>query len=110
MVNKYRIGYLFEKRVHRILKSILDSFGFKYKIVESRKSRGSADMLIGINTPRGLYWFGIQCKKLKPSLKEMQKAIKTALENEGMYLFFAYSLNRQIIFYPDLIKVLGEWR
>lgn len=111
----YRRGYIFEKKTRNILQSILDKFKtLKYYVIESRGSRGKADIIVGFyNTSNGeRNWVGIQCKKGYVSQAEQKRQIQSAMKDNGMIMFFALSTEERsssVKFYPEFVEYIKTW-
>tara|TARA_R100001443_G_scaffold31038_1_gene44995 strand:- start:12675 stop:13034 length:360 start_codon:yes stop_codon:yes gene_type:complete len=114
MVNKrYQAGYRFEKRVANQVREILDNPSILYYIIESRGSKGKADIVVGLyHKPTGnRFWFGIQCKKGYISKPEQGRLATAARKENGMLLFFATrdSATGKVIYNPDLKEWTKQW-
>ena len=111
----YRRGYVFEKKTRNILQTILDKFKtLKYYVIESRGSRGKADIIVGFyNTRNGeRNWVGIQCKKGYVSQAEQKRQINSAMKDNGMIMFFALSTEERsssVKFYPEFVEYIKTW-
>tara|TARA_B100001939_G_scaffold346470_1_gene365315 strand:+ start:929 stop:1318 length:390 start_codon:yes stop_codon:yes gene_type:complete len=111
----YRRGYVFEKKTRNILQTILDKFKtLKYYVIESRGSRGKADIIVGFyNTSNGeRNWVGIQCKKGYVSQAEQKRQIQSAMKDNGMIMFFALSTEERsssVKFYPEFVEYIKTW-
>jgi|TARA_X000001388_G_scaffold64_1_gene113 hypothetical protein len=107
---RYQAGYRFEKRVTKDVSSLFDTIDdLLYYSVESRGSKGKADIVFGLfNKRNGVRtWFGIQCKKGFISKPEMMRCTTAARQDNGMFLFFAtLDKNKKDIVYNPSIK---EW-
>ena len=111
----YRRGYVFDKNTRRLLQTILDKFKtLKYYVIESRGSRGKADIIVGFyNTSNGeRNWVGIQCKKGYVSQAEQKRQIQSAMKDNGMIMFFALSTEERsssVKFYPEFVEYIKTW-
>ena len=111
----YRRGYMFEKKTRSVLSVILDSIAkLKYYIVESRGSRGKADIVIGLYSAKNgeRNWVGIQCKKGYISMAEQQRQINSAMKDNGMIMFFAITDEEKklpVKFYPSFKEYIQNW-
>lgn len=105
---------MFEKKTKAVCHSILESFPFKFYIIESRGSKGKADLVIGLyNKNTGNRdWIGIQCKKGYISPAEIKRQIHAALKDNGMIMFFAThnKTTKLVDFYPDLKEYVNRWK
>jgi hypothetical protein len=111
LVNKnYQKGYRFEKRVAKYIRDEISKYvNLKCYLIESRGSKGKADLVVGIyNTDNGgRTWAGIQCKKGYISKPEMHRGAYRAMADNGMLLYFAtVDTQNNINIYPDL---LNDW-
>ena len=110
----YRRGYLFEKKTRAVITSILQQFKrLLFYVIESRGSKGKADIVIGLyNCENGQRtWIGIQCKKGYISKAEQGRQMHAALRDNGMFMFFA-THNEQtklVDFNPDFKGYIEEW-
>ena len=89
---KYQAGYRFEKRTVEYLNNQLGPLtNIKYNIVESRGSKGIADIMCGVyNMDTGeRFWFGVQCKKGYISRPQMKRDAYRAMKEKGMMLYHA---------------------
>ena len=89
---KYQAGYRFEKRTVEYLNNQLGPLKhIKYHIVESRGSKGIADIMCGVyNMDTGeRFWFGVQCKKGYISRPQMKRDAYRAMKEKGMMLYHA---------------------
>ena len=111
----YRRGYMFEKKTRSVLSVILDSIAkLKYYIVESRGSRGKADIIVGLYNSRNgqRNWIGIQCKKGYISMAEQKRQINSAMKDNGMIMFFALSNEERsepVRFFPSIKEYILSW-
>ena len=111
----YRRGYVFEKKTRNILQTILDKFKtLKYYVIESRGSRGKADIIVGLYNSRNgqRNWIGIQCKKGYISMAEQKRQINSAMKDNGMIMFFALSTEERsssVKFYPEFVEYVKTW-
>ena len=111
----YRRGYMFEKKTRSIISVILDALPkLKYYIVESRGSRGKADIIVGLYNSRNgqRNWIGIQCKKGYISMAEQKRQINSAMKDNGMIMFFALSNEERsepVRFFPSIKEYILSW-
>ncbi len=111
----YRRGYMFEKKTRSIISVILDALPkLKYYIVESRGSRGKADIIVGLYNSRNgqRNWVGIQCKKGYISMAEQKRQINSAMKDNGMIMFFALSNEERsepVRFFPSIKEYILSW-
>lgn len=114
-MSQYRKGYLFEKKTHaKIIEIISSNKGLKSYGIESRGSKGAADIVFGIynKTNKTRSWVGIQSKRGYVSKPEKSREIKSAMKNFGMIMFYSTpSKNKkgEIDFYPDFKNWLKKW-
>tara|TARA_Y100001973_G_C5208208_1_gene343244 strand:- start:2423 stop:2788 length:366 start_codon:yes stop_codon:yes gene_type:complete len=111
---KYQAGYRFEKRVNKDVSSMLNSIkDLLYYSIESRGSKGKADIVIGLFNMRsgGRTWLGIQCKKGFISKPEMMRCTTAARQENGMFLFFATldKTKKQILYNPSIEEWVKTW-
>lgn len=106
--SNYRKGYLFERKVAGEIQDIIRTIHPKSKVyvMTSRGSHGLADLLCHVSTGQSKTCFAIQCKRRKPSVPSMKRMIAYARKEYDMLLFFAFSEDGVLTFYPDLIKYL----
>tara|TARA_R100001163_G_C5009454_1_gene155892 strand:+ start:377 stop:760 length:384 start_codon:yes stop_codon:yes gene_type:complete len=111
----YRRGYMFEKKTRSVISVILDALPkLKYYIVESRGSRGKADIIVGLYNSRNgqRNWIGIQCKKGYISMAEQKRQINSAMKDNGMIMFFALSNEERsepVRFFPSIKEYILSW-
>ena len=111
----YRRGYMFEKKTRSVISIILDALPkLKYYIVESRGSRGKADIIVGLYNSRNgqRNWVGIQCKKGYISMAEQKRQINSAMKDNGMIMFFALSNEERsepVRFFPSIKEYILSW-
>ncbi len=111
----YRRGYMFEKKTRSVISIILDALPkLKYYIVESRGSRGKADIIVGLYNSRNgqRNWIGIQCKKGYISMAEQKRQINSAMKDNGMIMFFALSNEERsepVRFFPSIKEYILSW-
>ena len=111
----YRRGYMFEKKTRSVISVILDALPkLKYYIVESRGSRGKADIIVGLYNSRNgqRNWVGIQCKKGYISMAEQKRQINSAMKDNGMIMFFALSNEERsepVRFFPSIKEYILSW-
>ncbi len=111
----YRRGYMFEKKTRSIISVILDALPkLKYYVVESRGSRGKADIIVGLYNSRNgqRNWIGIQCKKGYISMAEQKRQINSAMKDNGMIMFFALSNEERsepVRFFPSIKEYILSW-
>ena len=114
-MSQYRKGYLFEKKTHLKIIDIISSYkNLKFYGIESRGSKGAADIVFGIFNKREKTrtWIGIQCKRGYVSAPEKFREIKAAMKNYGMVMFYSTpskDKKSEIEFYPDFEKWLNNW-
>jgi hypothetical protein len=111
---KYQAGDRFEKRVNKDVSSMLDTIEhLLYYSIESRGSKGKADIIIGLYNKRsgGRTWFGIQCKKGFISKPEIMRCTTAARQDNGMFLFFATldKTKKQILYNPNIEEWVRLW-
>ena len=103
---RYQAGYRFEKRVHKHLAELLDKMPeIKYYIIESRGSKGKADLVVGLfNSLDGSrFWFGVQCKKGYISKPEIRRGVYLGMKEHGMFLYHAtLDKDKKIVITPEL--------
>ena len=103
---KYVAGYRFEKKTVEYLNRIFGKIPYiKWHIVESRGSKGMADLMCGVyNTLTGeRFWFGVQCKKGYISKPQMKRDAKRAMREKGMMLYHAtQNLQKEFVMTPSL--------
>ena len=111
----YRRGYMFEKKTRSVISIILDALPkLKYYVVESRGSRGKADIIVGLYNSRNgqRNWIGIQCKKGYISMAEQKRQINSAMKDNGMIMFFALSNEERsepVRFFPSIKEYILSW-
>tara|TARA_R100001086_G_scaffold200009_1_gene116225 strand:- start:7291 stop:7620 length:330 start_codon:yes stop_codon:yes gene_type:complete len=106
---------MFEKKTRSVISIILDALPkLKYYIVESRGSRGKADIIVGLYNSRNgqRNWIGIQCKKGYISMAEQKRQINSAMKDNGMIMFFALSNEERsepVRFFPSIKEYILSW-
>jgi hypothetical protein len=114
-MSQYRKGYLFEKKTHQEIADIISSYKYiKFYGIESRGSKGTADIVFGLydSKKRKRIWIGIQCKRGYVSKPEKDREIKGAMKDYGMIMFYSTPLKEKktkIEFYPDFKEWLERW-
>ena len=114
-MSQYRKGYLFEKKTHSGVNEIISKFPeLKSYGIESRGSKGAADIVFGIYNKKNKRrtWLGIQCKRGYVSMPEKKREVSSAMENYGMVMFYCTpSKEKKTIleFYPDLEGWIKDW-
>ena len=91
-MSQYRKGYIFEKKSNSYIQEILERFeNLKFYSIESRGSKGTADIVFGIYDikKKNRTWFGVQCKRGYISGPEKKREIQKASKISGMKLFFS---------------------
>ena len=95
----YRRGYMFEKKTRNIIQVMLDGFKkLKYYVIESRGSRGKADIIVGFYN--------------MISMAEQKRQINSAMKDNGMIMFFAVTdeeKSSNVKFYPSLSEYIRTW-
>ena len=110
----YRRGYMFEKKTRKVSQAILDTLSWlKYYVIESRGSKGKADIVIGLYSSKNgnRTWIGLQCKKGYISEAEQKRQIHSALKENGMIMFFATENKKTklVDFYPNFKEYIKSW-
>ena len=114
-MSQYRKGYLFEKKTHLKISDIISSHkDLKFYGIESRGSKGAADIVFGIYNKRYKIrtWVGIQCKRGYVSKPEKSREIQSAMKTYEMIMFYSTPCKEkktEIEFYPDFEKWLDNW-
>jgi len=112
----YRKGYIFEKKTRAVIHSILETMKtLLFYTMESRGSKGKADLLIGLYNPKSgkRIWLGVQCKKGYISMPQQKREIQAALKENGMIMFFATSTDNKeypVKFYPEFKSYIEAWK
>ena len=111
---RYQAGYRFEKRVTKDVSSLFDTIDdLLYYSVESRGSKGKADIVFGLYNKRSgvRTWFGIQCKKGFISKPEVMRCTTAARQENGMFLFFATldKTKKELVYTPDILEWIDLW-
>ena len=116
MVNKrYQAGYRFEKRVTKDVSGLLDYVNdLLYYSIESRGSKGKADLVVGLCYLGKRTWIGVQCKKGYVSMPQQKREIQAALKDNGMIMFFATNKDTTkeypVNFYPEFKSYVEAWK
>lgn len=113
----YKIGYRFEKKTRSVMSAVLTKLeGLMFYIIESRGSKGKADIVVGLYHPKSgdRVWVGIQCKKGYVSVPQQKREITAAMKEHGMIMFFATpSPSKEdelpVKFYPDFREYVKTW-
>jgi len=114
-MSQYRKGYIFEKKTNAHVQEILSKYKeLKFYSIESRGSKGSADIVFGIynKKTKARIWFGIQCKRGYISNAEKKRDISSVSKKYGMIMFYSTQdkeKKTKIEFYPDFEKWLIKW-
>ena len=114
-MSQYRKGYIFEKKTNSLIQEILSQYKeLKLYSVESRGSKGAADIVFGLYNKKNMkrIWFGIQCKRGYVSTAEKRREISSAFKKFGMIMFYstpAKENKTNIEFFPDFLKWLDTW-
>ncbi|MDA9748442.1 hypothetical protein N9V18_04910 [bacterium] len=114
-MSQYRKGYIFEKKSNSYIQEILETFkNLKFYSIESRGSKGTADIVFGIYDikKKNRTWFGVQCKRGYISGPEKKREIEKASKISGMKLFFSSPKKEkktEILIEPDLKDWIQEW-
>tara|TARA_B100000530_G_C15501793_1_gene306817 strand:- start:25 stop:465 length:441 start_codon:yes stop_codon:yes gene_type:complete len=103
---KYLIGYRFEKKTATVIRDMFNKYDYLlYYIIESRGSKGKADLIVGVtnlNTGKRT-WFGVQCKRGYISKPQMHRNARLAMKENGMLLYHAtLDKDKKLAFYPNL--------
>ena len=114
-MSQYRKGYIFEKKSNSYIQEILETFkNLKFYSIESRGSKGTADIVFGIYdiNKKNRTWFGVQCKRGYISGPEKKREIEKASKISGMKLFFSSQKkekNTEILIETDLKDCIQKW-
>ena len=114
-MSQYRKGYIFERKTNSHVQEILSKYKeLKLYAVESRGSRGAADIVFGLYNKKNKkrIWFGIQCKRGYVSTAEKKRDVSSALKKFGMIMFYstpAKEKKTKIEFFPDFLKWVDAW-
>ena len=114
-MSQYRKGYIFEKKSNSYIQEILERFeNLKFYSIESRGSKGTADIVFGIYDikKKNRTWFGVQCKRGYISGPEKKREIQKASKISGMKLFFSSPKKEkktEILIEPDLKDWIQKW-
>jgi|TARA_B000000557_G_C20586466_1_gene363613 hypothetical protein len=114
-MSQYRKGYIFEKKSNAHIQGILEKYkNLKFYSIESRGSKGIADIVFGIfnKETKRRTWFGVQCKRGYISGPEKKREMKKGQDLNGMKLFFC-SPNKDkkgdLLIEPSLPKWIEKW-
>ena len=114
-MSQYRKGYLFEKKTHTKVADLISNHKeLKFYGIESRGSKGAADIVFGLYNMKNenRIWIGVQCKRGYVSKPEKSREIEAAMHNFGMIMFYSTPSKEkktEIEFYPDFEEWLKEW-
>ena len=114
-MSQYRKGYLFEKKTHLEIAQIVSGYkNIKFYGIESRGSKGAADLVFGFydSKSKKRTWIGVQCKRGYVSKPEKAREVKSAMRKYGMIMFYSTPKKEkktEIEFYPDFKNWLDKW-
>ena len=111
----YRRGYMFEKKTRAVINTILSAIpNLLFYIIESRGSKGKADLVVGLCYLGKRTWIGVQCKKGYVSMPQQKREIQAALKDNGMIMFFATNKDTTkeypVNFYPEFKSYVEAWK